>query len=115
MVAGLGGLYQLTQLNPEFNILADSAFCPVNGIIKTTESFLRSIEEEYANGFGLARAATFVACRQAAEWGMKVLGSYRRLTERRRLTWLQHCNVSWSHYGLKYELIVYTIHIFVMT
>lgn len=80
MVAGIGGLYQLTQLNADFHILADSGFCDVDGILKTTEKFLTQIEEEYLQGSGSVRAATFVACRQAAEWGMKVLGSYRRLT-----------------------------------
>ena len=48
MVAGIGGLYQLTQLNPDFHILADSGFCDVDGILKTTEKFLTQIEEEYS-------------------------------------------------------------------
>ena len=50
MVAGIGGLYQLTQLNPDFHILADSGFCDVDGILKTTEKFLTQIEEEYLQG-----------------------------------------------------------------
>ena len=79
MVAGLGGLYKLTQRNPSYNVLADSAFCVVAGILKTTDKFLREIEEEFQSGHSSVRAATFVAARQAAEWGMKVLGSYKRL------------------------------------
>ena len=59
----------------DLHILADSGFCDVDGILKTTEKFLTQIEEEYLQGSGSVRAATFVACRQAAEWGMKVLGS----------------------------------------
>ena len=38
------------------------------------------MDYEYENEYGIPRAKEFVQCRQAAEWGMRTIGLYKRLS-----------------------------------
>ena len=65
-MAGLGGMYIKCMQNPGYNLLADSGFSAVDGLIRTTNKFLEDIDDEYNNEYGSAKSINFVQCRQAA-------------------------------------------------